>query len=106
MKKVVVLGAGYAGLHFIEKFQKRVDPAAVKITLVDQNDYHYQTTEIHQVAVGKVKPKEISYPIKDMIDDKITTFVQDRVMKIDADKKQVKLQHHDPLIYDYCVLAL
>ncbi|WP_367341623.1 hypothetical protein [Limosilactobacillus sp.] len=55
MKRVVVLGAGYAGLHFIEKFQKRVDPAAVQITLVDQNDYHYQTTEIHQVAVGKVK---------------------------------------------------
>lgn len=106
MKKVVFLGAGYAGLHFIEKFQKRVDPAAVQITLVDQNDYHYQTTEIHQVAVGKVKPEEISYPIKDMIDDKITTFVQDRVMKIDVDNKQIKLQHHDPLTYDYCVLAL
>ncbi|WP_283584174.1 NAD(P)/FAD-dependent oxidoreductase [Limosilactobacillus difficilis] len=106
MKKVVVLGAGYAGLHFIEKFQKRVDPAAVQIILVDQNDYHYQTTEIHQVAVGKTKPEQISYPIRDILNSEMTTFVQDRVLKIDPENKRVLLQKHAPIDYDYCILSL
>ncbi|HJA22470.1 MAG TPA: NAD(P)/FAD-dependent oxidoreductase, partial [Candidatus Limosilactobacillus intestinipullorum] len=41
MKKIVVLGAGYAGLKTVVELQKKLK-GQVEITLVDQNDYHYE----------------------------------------------------------------
>ena len=39
MKKVVVLGAGYAGLKTVVELQKKCR-GQLEITLVDENDYH------------------------------------------------------------------
>ena len=50
MKKVVVLGAGYAGLQTVHKLQKKVKGKA-EIILVDKDDYHYETTEDRKSVV-------------------------------------------------------
>ncbi|HJF53757.1 MAG TPA: NAD(P)/FAD-dependent oxidoreductase [Limosilactobacillus coleohominis] len=105
MKKIVVLGAGYAGLKTVVALQKKVKGTA-QITLVDQNDYHYEATDLHEVASGNLPASKISYPIKDVLDPTVTTFIQDRVTKVDPATKTVELDHHEPLKYDYCVMAL
>lgn len=105
MKKVVVLGAGYAGLQTVHKLQKKVKGKA-EIILVDKDDYHYETTELHEVASGTQPALKITYPIADIIDPAVTKFIQDEVVKLDATKKQVQLKQHGILDYDYCVLAL
>ena len=105
MKKVVVLGAGYAGLQTVHKLQKNVKGKA-KIILVDKDDYHYETTELHEVASGTQSALKITYPIADIVDPAVTEFIQDEVVKLDATKKQVQLKQHGMLDYDYCVLAL
>lgn len=105
MKEIVVLGAGYAGLKTVVALQKKVKGTA-QITLVDQNDYHYEATDLHEVASGNLPASKISYPIKDVLDSTVTTFIQDRVTKVDPATKTVELAHHEPLKYDYCVMAL
>lgn len=104
MKEVLVLGAGYAGLKAVRNLQKEVGDNA-HITLVDMNDYHYEATELHEVAAGSVDKSKITYPIKDVLNNKVK-FIQDEVVKVDADKKTVELKNSGQLRYDYCVLAL
>lgn len=48
MKEIIILGAGYAGLRALHVLQK--SGADVHITLVDRNDYHYESTSLHEVA--------------------------------------------------------
>lgn len=55
MKEILVLGAGYAGLKAVRNLQKQ--SGDFHITLVDMNDYHYEATELHEVAAGS-QPKE------------------------------------------------
>ena len=79
----------------------------VHITLVDRNNYHYEATDLHEAAAGTQSASRITYPISDVINPQITTFIQDEVVKIDPDKKTVKLAGHEELLhYDYCVLGL
>lgn len=105
MKKIVVLGAGYAGLQTVHRLQKLVKDKA-QITLVDKNDYHYEATELHEVASGTQPALKITYPLADVLDPAVTTFVQAEVVKVDQAKKQVELRDRAALAYDYCVLAL
>lgn len=106
MKKIVVLGAGYAGLKTVVLLQKKLKDS-VKITLVDRNDYHYEAADLHEVAAGMQKPSRISYLIKDLVKPQITTFIQDEVKKVNPDGHTVELANHQkPLSYDYCVIGL
>ncbi len=104
MKEVLVLGAEYAGLKAVTSLQKQ--DGDFHITLVDRNDYHYEATELQEVAAGSVAKEKISYPIADVIDPKKVTFIQDSVIKINADAKTVDLAEKGQLTYDYVVVAL
>ncbi|NWN93673.1 MAG: FAD-dependent oxidoreductase, partial [Bacillus sp. (in: Bacteria)] len=42
--KVVILGAGYGGLMTVTRLQKQLAKGEADITLVNKNDYHYETT--------------------------------------------------------------
>ena len=104
MKKIVILGAGYAGLKTVVELQKKVAKTA-EITLVEQNDYHYEATSLHEVAAGNVAPEHISFGIQEVLSPAVK-LIKDRVVKVDPDAKQVELAEHAPLNYDYCVMAL
>lgn len=105
MKQVVILGAGYAGLKVVHELQKHVGNTT-HLTLVDQNNYHYEATDLHEVAAGNQEPEKISYPIADIVNPTVTTFIQDTVTGFDLDKKTVTLANHKALTYDYLVLSL
>ena len=50
MKEIAILGAGYAGLRALHVLQK--SGADIHISLVDRNDYHYDTPRSHITANG------------------------------------------------------
>ncbi len=103
-KHVVILGAGYAGLRALHELQK--GNTDLKITLVDQNDYHFEATDIHEVAAGIQTSERITYPIKDVVKTACTTFVQGRVETIDSENQLVHLKDQEALSYDYLIVAL
>ena len=104
MKQIVILGAGYAGLSTLKALQKK--SGDFHITLVDQNDYHYEATDLHEVAAGTQPKEKITYAIKEVVNPKVTTFLQDRVVKVNTDKQEVELENNSALKYDYLVVAL
>ena len=69
MQEILVLGAGYAGLKTVRSLQKQAGD--FHITLVDRNDYHYEATELHEVASGSQPKEKITFSIKEVIDEKL-----------------------------------
>ena len=81
MKTIVVLGAGYAGLKTVIALQKKLHKE-VKIILVDQNPYHYETMRLYEVASGSYPYTRMSYQLSDVLDKDMTELIVDRVEKI------------------------
>ena len=55
MKRIIILGGGYAGVHagkILHKAFKKDE--TVSVTLIDKNSYHTLMTELHEVAGNRV----------------------------------------------------
>ncbi|GKS81711.1 NADH dehydrogenase [Ligilactobacillus pabuli] len=104
MKEIVILGGGYAGLRALKFLQG--SKGGFHVTLVDRNDYHYEATDLHEVAAGTQPAEKILFPIEDVVDTDVTTFVQATVEKIDRDKREVSLDNGETLSYDYIIIGL
>lgn len=103
-KKIVILGAGYGGLRTLKRLQA-MHPDA-ELVIVNKNDYHCETTSLHEVAAGTTEAQKICYPIENVIDLRQTTFIKDKVSTIDRERKQVILESHKQLSYDFLLIAL
>ncbi|MCQ2009940.1 MAG: NAD(P)/FAD-dependent oxidoreductase [Sporolactobacillus sp.] len=103
-KRIVILGAGYGGLRTLKKLQK-MKPNA-DLILIDKNNYHCETTSLHEVAAGTSNSDEICYSLNLVIDQKQTTFIQGTVLHVDKEARQVFLKDHDPVSYDYLLIGL
>lgn len=102
---VVILGAGYGGMITSVNLQKSLGANEAKITLVNKNEYHYQSTALHESAAGTLHHDRTRVPIKDVINTNKINFVQDTVVSIDPEEKKVTLEN-DELTYDILVVAL
>jgi NADH dehydrogenase len=103
-KRIVILGAGYGGLRTLKKLQKMKPDA--ELFLIDKNDYHCETTSLHEVAAGTSDAEEICYSLNLVIDRKRTTFIQDTVLRVDRESKCVILEKHKQVAYDYLLISL
>lgn len=103
-KRIVVLGAGFAGLTFCRRF--RSDFA--EIILVDRQNHHLFQPLLYQVATAGLSMPEISRPIRSILSHrKDITVLMDEVTGVDPDKKEVRLKSQkEPLAFDYLVIGL
>lgn len=104
-KKVLVLGAGYAGLQTVTKLQKLVSNQDVDVTLINKNDYHYEATWLHEASAGTLNYEDALYPITNVIDRNKVNFVKAEVTKINKDAKTVETSN-GVFEYDILVVAL
>jgi NADH:ubiquinone reductase (H+-translocating) len=102
---VVILGAGYGGLMTTVRLQKMVGVNEANITLVNKNDYHYESTWLHEASAGTLHHDRVRYPIADVIDRSKVNFVKDTVVKVVPEENRVILENGE-LTYDYLVVAL
>ncbi len=101
--QVVILGAGFAGMGAVRKLKH----SPVKVTLIDQNDYHTFQPLLYQVATAVLAPNEVGFPIRQVLHQhEGAVFHTARVSGIDLDQKQVLLEGMPPLAYDYLVVGL
>lgn len=89
-KKILVLGAGYAGLSTVAKLQKVIGVQEADITLINKNEYHYESTWLHETAAGSMNWEEGVYPIAKVVDNMKVRFIPAEVTKIDRDAKVVE----------------
>ncbi|MFC7439716.1 NAD(P)/FAD-dependent oxidoreductase [Laceyella putida] len=104
--KIVILGAGYGGLMTAKGLAKELKSNEAEITLVNQNSYHYVTTELHKPAAGTSHHDHARLSIPSVINTKRIHFIQDRVTAIKLEEKEVQLENNEALKYDYLVIGL
>ena len=103
--KIVILGAGYAGLMTLTRLQKTINVNEAEIVLVNKHDYHYETTWLHHAAAGTLHHDRVRFNINNLIDRSKVTFIEGTVVEINTEKNIVQLEN-DELSYDYLVVAL
>ncbi|NMB41752.1 MAG: NAD(P)/FAD-dependent oxidoreductase [Firmicutes bacterium] len=105
MNRVVIVGAGYAGILTAKKLARKFrGDAETSITLIDKNPFHTMLTELHEVAAGRVEEDSIKISIKKVIAGRNIQFIQDFVESINFDQKTV-LGKNGSYGYDYLVMA-
>lgn len=60
-EKVVVLGAGFAGLQLARRLSKSDN---FEITLIDRYNFHQFQPLFYQVATARIEPSNISFPLR------------------------------------------
>ena len=102
---ILVLGAGYGGLATVVNLQKNIGIDVADITLINQNDYHYESTWLHEASAGTLRPDQVRYDIADVIKADKVKFVKASVEGIDIAGKQVTT-NSGVFSYDYLVIGL
>lgn len=103
--KIIILGAGYGGLMTATKLQKAIGINEAEIQLVNKNDYHYETTWLHEASAGTLHHERVRYDVTDVLDRNKVEFIQGTVQQIQTNEKKVILEDGE-LPYDYLVIAL
>lgn len=104
-KKIVIVGAGYAGILTAKKLAKRLKKHDdISITIIDKNPFHTMLTELHEVAANRVDEDSIKISLKKVFAGRKVNVKLDNITSIDFNgKKVVGTQETYP--YDYLVLA-
>jgi NADH dehydrogenase, FAD-containing subunit len=102
IKKVVVVGGGFAGVNFIKKLAKN---PAFDITLVDLNNYNFFPPLLYQVATGFLEPSSISYPFRKFLRNKSNVHFRMGEMKKVLPAENKIILSNGELEYDILVIA-
>jgi len=100
--RVVILGAGFAGLTAAQ----RLAGAPVDVTVIDRHNYHLFQPLLYQVATAALSPADIATPIRGILGrhDNIEVLL-DTVTGIDRDEQCVRTLSGRCIPYDYLVIA-
>ncbi len=102
MKKVVIVGGGFAGLNAAKALGDKKD---IEVLLVDRRNHHLFQPLLYQVAMAGLSPAEIAYPIRALLSGykNIEVFLGS-VEKVNLREKSVDTDF-GVVKYDYLVLA-
>lgn len=115
-KNIVILGAGFGGLHTAMKLGKASKEKNLKnynIILIDRNEYHTYTPTLYEISTTS---KEVAnyidlqsvntFPIKTLLQNLPVDFMCADISKIDSKKGVVHLKNGRRIPYSYLVVAL
>lgn len=116
-KKILILGAGFAGMFAYLTLLKKDISKDLDITIVNKTDEFVFIPLIHEVATGSLTPSSVTQPIRSVATE--CRFLEGEVTKINMDAKKVHVKNlqahrsteniHEPevdIYYDYLIISL
>ncbi len=98
-KKIILAGGGHAHMT-VMKNSHMFHEQGHKVTLISPSEYHYYSGMGPGMLSGIYRPEEIRFHIKKMIEDRHGSFIEDRVIRIDPEKKRLTLKSGTIISYD------
>jgi NADH:ubiquinone reductase (H+-translocating) len=102
MKKVVIVGGGFAGLNAAKMLGGKRD---LEVTLIDRRNHHLFQPLLYQVAMAGLSPAEIAQPIRSILSRyRNISVLHGEVENVDLGGRQVAT-NFGPVDYDFLLLA-
>src|SRR5258706_9353864 len=102
MKKIVIIGGGFAGVNLVRSLSNKT---GFQVTLVDRNNYNFFPTLLYQVSTAFLETSSISYPFRKMFRNKKNIRLHiGEFQKVNPGENKVTLSTGE-LAYDYLVFA-
>jgi NADH:ubiquinone reductase (H+-translocating) len=106
MRKISILGSGYAGLfcaaNLLADYENR---KKYEISIFDQNSYHQLLQQIHLVSANLKKPHDISFSIYDLMKDDVK-FYNELVVGVNFETQNIFTANNKKYNFDYVIIAL
>jgi len=100
-KRIVIVGAGFAGLKLAQKLAH----TDFQVVILDKNNYHMFQPLLYQVATAALSPSAVSFPLRRIFHKTDNIVFRMAVVKeVDKVNKQV-YTNLGSLSYDYLVLS-
>lgn len=102
MKKIVIIGGGFAGLAVAKGLGNLKDTA---VTLIDRTNHHLFQPLLYQVAMAGLSASEIAVPLRTILSKyKNIRVLQGEALGVNPDKREV-ITSIGRFDYDYLILA-
>lgn len=102
-KKLVILGGGYGGLALVNELIHKGLPKGTSITLIDRSPFQGLKTEYYALAAGTASDLQLRVAFPNSPD---VHLAHGEITSIDREEKTVHVLGHDPISYDWLVIAL
>jgi NADH dehydrogenase len=100
--RVLILGAGFAGIHAAQGLGHR----DIDVTIIDRKNHHTFQPLLYQVALAVLSPGDIAQPIRSILRKYANVeVVMDEVTGIDTLTRRVELKSGAVMLYDYLIVA-
>jgi NADH dehydrogenase len=104
-KKIVIVGAGYAGILAAKKLSKLIkEREGISIDIIDKNPFSTMLTELHEVAAGRVEEDSIRINLRKVFAGRRVNVICDTVNSVDFENRTLS-GVKETYNYDYLVLA-
>ncbi|MFA6924874.1 MAG: NAD(P)/FAD-dependent oxidoreductase [Bacteroidales bacterium] len=101
-KKVIIVGAGFAGVQLIRK----LDENLFDIILIDKLNHHQFQSFFYQVATSQIEPSTISFPLRNIFRNKKNVQIRmAEIIAVDGSKNQITTSI-GIFKYNYLVIAI
>src|SRR5438552_14720432 len=98
---IVVVGAGFGGLHFVQRFPQDL----AWITVIDRQNHHLFQPLLYQVATAGLSAVDIAQPVRAIFGARPNfNVIMSEVTDFDLAGQRVRHTHGE-LSYDYLVVA-
>ncbi len=100
-KRVVIIGAGFAGL----KLARKLSGSPYQVVVIDKQNFHQFQPLFYQVAASGIEPSSISFPVRKIFQSHSNLhFRTTELLSVDTEQQQVHTKA-GALHYDFLVLA-
>ncbi len=102
LPQVLIIGGGFAGLAAARTLRN----VACEVTIIDRHNHHVFQPLLYQVATAGLSPGDIASPIRWILRKQSRLRVLlGTVERIDSTARQVWMDGHDALSFDYLIVA-
>lgn len=104
MKKIIIIGSGFAGLACAFRLSSSIKKLDLEISVISDKDVFSFLPMLPDCLGRGVAPDSLTYSIKKLSKKFRFNFIKDKVIRLDLDKKQVVAQNAT-FSYDFLVIA-
>lgn len=104
MKKVVIVGAGFAGLHIFSKIRYLIG-TKIDLTVIDAREYSLLKPSLPEVAFDGAPISNSLVELEHTITSKGATFINEKVASVNAKANTLSLENGKTIEYDYLLLT-